>query len=250
MGQRKQIGNIEHKWGFGLAPVKPGVQQRRVEAARTVIATLKKGRVSVLGQLEDLSTVKGLFSRTFKRDQWDWFTVWSQLGFPFHKDARQISAELLALRRAIHGADERGAQMAAESLAEQDLAAVLANFIDRKDTREPGHGFVYVLSTREMPTLLKIGFTDRDVPTRVREINSATGVIVPFGARGAWMVPSARDVEAEIHARLAQFRVRRDREFFNMDFAVAAKVINDYVDEVATCRTGDAGGQALGAGAG
>jgi hypothetical protein len=117
MGQGKQIGNIEQKWGFGLAPVKPAVQQKRVESARTVIATLDKGRVSALGRLEDLSTVKGLFSRTFKRDQWDWFTVWSQLGFPFHKDARQIAAELLALRRAIHGADERGAQMAAEALA-------------------------------------------------------------------------------------------------------------------------------------
>lgn len=71
MGQGKQIGNIEQKWGFGLAPVKPAVQQKRVESARTVIATLDKGRVSALGRLEDLSTVKGLFSRTFKRDQWD-----------------------------------------------------------------------------------------------------------------------------------------------------------------------------------
>lgn len=228
----KPISSIEQKWGFGLAPIKQAVQRNRVEAAHTVLATLDKGSVSALGRLDDLSTVKGLFSRTFKRDQWDWFTVWSQLDFPFRLDAREIAVTLLALRRAIQECDSADLERAKEVLARQNLGETLKNFIAGKESRKPGHGFIYVLSTREMPSLLKIGFTDRDVATRAREINSATGVIIPFGVRAAWLVPEARSVEAEVHARLAQFRLRKDREFFDMDFAVAAKVISDYVAEL------------------
>jgi hypothetical protein len=73
---------IEQKWGFGMAPIKPAVQKERGEAARTVLSTLAEGRHAALGRLDDLSTVKGLFTRTYKQDQWDWFTVWEQLGFP------------------------------------------------------------------------------------------------------------------------------------------------------------------------
>ena len=243
MGQGKPVGSIEQKWGFGLAPIKPAVQRGRIVAAGTVVAAIEGMRVPELGRLDDLSIIKGLFSRTFECDQWDWFTVWGQLGFPVHRDARVIAAELLVLRRALQRADGQAVRQAVNALTRRDLGNLLAGFIDGKATRKPGHGFIYVLSTREMPTLLKIGFTDRDVATRAREINSATGVIVPFGARAAWLVPSAREVEGEIHARLAPFRVRRDREFFNMDFAVAAKVISHYVAEVSAPRAGGQDGR-------
>ncbi len=232
MAPEKQIGSIEQKWGFGLAPIKPAIQLQRIEAANTVIATLSKGRTAALGRLDDLSTVKGLFSRTFKRDQWDWFTVWSQLGFPFHRDAREVSAALLNLRRAIHGCDQAGVEQATAALSHRGLASTLELFIEGKQALKPGHGFIYILSTREAPMLLKIGFTDRDVATRAQEINRATGVIVPYGARAAWTVPNARAVEAEVHSRLVQYRLRKDREFFHMDFSVAAKIIGDYVDEL------------------
>jgi hypothetical protein len=77
----RQPRRIEQKWGFGMAPIKTAVQKERVEAARTVLSTLAGGRHAALGRLDDLSTVKGLFTRTYKQDQWDWFTVWEQLGF-------------------------------------------------------------------------------------------------------------------------------------------------------------------------
>ncbi|MFG2950452.1 GIY-YIG nuclease family protein [Streptomyces adustus] len=48
-------------------------------------------------------------------------------------------------------------------------------------------------------------------------------------ARGAWTVPQARRVEAELHARLADFRVRKDREFFRMEFRDVARLIEAYV---------------------
>ncbi len=62
---------VEQKWGFGIAPIKPHVQAERIRAAHTTLATLTKGRTAALGQLDDLSVVKGLFTRTCKKDQWD-----------------------------------------------------------------------------------------------------------------------------------------------------------------------------------
>ncbi|WP_338932707.1 GIY-YIG nuclease family protein [Streptomyces netropsis] len=230
MDPTQRIRRIEQKWGFGMAPVKSAVQRERVEAVRTVLATLEQGRHAALGRLDDLSTVKGLYTRTFKKDQWDWFTVWSQLGFPAYQVARQVSGSLLRLRRCIRDCDAPGTAQATAALIAHDAPGTLDRFVSGMPERKSDHGFIYVLSTREMPRMLKIGYTDRDVVTRAREINSSTGVAVPYGARGAWMVPHARHVEAEVHARLSEFRVRKDREFFHMDFGDAAVIIDAYVE--------------------
>ncbi|MFG3525608.1 GIY-YIG nuclease family protein [Streptomyces sp. NPDC047917] len=220
---------VEQKWGFGMAPIKPPVQTERVRAAHTTLATLTKGRTAALGRLDDLSVIKGLFTRTYKKDQWDWFTVWSQLGFPAHRAARTVSGDLLALRRAIQDCETITTSRLISSLGSQGLVDTLQRYIDGTPLRRPGHGFIYVLSTREMPGILKVGYTDRDVATRAREINSSTGVPIPYGARGAWMVPHARHVESEVHALLAEYRLRKDREFFRMDFGQAAGLIDAYV---------------------
>ncbi len=91
-----------------------------------------------------------------------------------------------------------------------------------------GPGFVHVLSTRENPDLLKIGCTGRDPLTRAEEINSATGVMVPWDVRSAWTVADARRVEADVHALFAAYLVRKDREFFHLPFSEAARIVDGY----------------------
>ncbi len=219
---------IEQKWGFGLAPVKPDVQRGRVEAARTVLATIAQGHLAALGRLDDLSTVKGLFTRTYKKDQWDWFTVSAQLGYPSLKEARQTSGTLHHLRQCIRDANWQEATQAAATLESMGTPDRLRDFATGTPAPLAGRGFVYVLSTREAPEMLKIGYTNRDPLTRAKEINSATGVIIPWGVRGAWTVAHAQRVEADVHTLLAGYRVRRDREFFHMPFAEAARIIEGY----------------------
>ncbi len=222
----KPASRIEQKWGFGMAPIKPTVQAERVRAARTVLATIVDGRTAALGRLDGLSVIKGLFTRTYKKDQWDWFTVWSQLGFPPYRIVRGVSSDLLALRRAIQDCDTTATSRLIAALRNGDLVNTLQRFIDGTPLRKPDHGFIYVLSIREMPGILKVGYTERDVATRAREISSSTGVPIPYGARGAWMVPHARHVEGELHALLAEYRLRGDREFLRLDYGQAAAVID------------------------
>jgi len=59
-----------------------------------------------------------------------------------------------------------------------------------------------VLSTREQPDFLKIGMTTRTVEERVREINTATGVLIPFGVRRCWRVMDPSRSEKLIHSAL------------------------------------------------
>ena len=58
---------------------------------------------------------------------------------------------------------------------------------------------MYVLSTREMRDVIKVGMTRRTVDERVREINSATGVAIPYGVRMAIPVKDAQSAEKVVH---------------------------------------------------
>ncbi|MFG2768940.1 GIY-YIG nuclease family protein [Streptomyces sp. NPDC048350] len=225
----QRVKRIEQRWGFGLAPVKPHVQRGRIEAARTVLATVTQGHHAAFGRLDDLSTVKGLFTRTYKKDQWDWFTVSAQLGYPSLKEARQASSTLQHLRLCLRDGDLQAAAKAAAELQVTGFFERLRDFTAGTPPRTDDRGFVYVLSTREAPEMLKIGYTNRDPLTRAKEINSATGVVIPWGVRGAWIVAHAQRVEADVHSLRADYRIRKDREFFHMPFGEAARVIEQYV---------------------
>lgn len=64
---------------------------------------------------------------------------------------------------------------------------------------------------------------------RAGEINSATGVVIPFGIRRCWCVTDPRGAEKLAHEALAEYRMRGDREFFRVDFPTAAALIQDTI---------------------
>jgi len=82
-------------------------------------------------------------------------------------------------------------------------------------------GIVYVLSNPAMPGLLKIGMTTRTMPERLRELNSATGVPVPYRVEAVVEAADARAIEQETHRILLRHRVNDRREFFRTDLRTA-----------------------------
>lgn len=221
---------VEQKWGFGMAPVKLPTQLQRERAVAATHNLLFDRKVED-GLPEQLSEVKGLFSRAHRQDQWDWFTVWTQLGRPGRNASRQAAGGLAGLRRAVVAGDLDHVEDACRRLEGLRTGAYLDTFLNGGATASGGVGYLYVLSTREQPSLLKIGYTDRTVEERVREINASTGVAVPFGVRAVWAVREARTLEGQVHEALAPFRVRNDREFFDLDFYEAFDAIMDLVAE-------------------
>lgn len=76
------------------------------------------------------------------------------------------------------------------------------------------YGFVYVLRNECMPGIYKIGMTDRAPSQRAEELSNATAAPIPFDVVCFAEVNEAVRVEREMHARLSEFRVSQNREFF------------------------------------
>jgi hypothetical protein len=217
---------VRHKWGFGMSKPKPQTEVERHSAAMVVLKTLAARELpqSDTETLNAFSIVKGMFTRIVKEDQWDWFTVLGQLGYPSRSITRTISNELAQMRTAIRDGDRNGFQTAQLNLIRLPTRQCLRLFLgELVHMDEPGAGWLYILSNREMPNLLKVGMTTRTVEERVDEINRATGVPIPFGVWRCWRVSKPAEVERLSHASLAEFRLRGDREFFRVDVTEATR---------------------------
>lgn len=64
MSSLQDMGRIHQKWGFGMAPIKPAVQQSRLEAAQTVRAVLEGARYTTMEQLEHILMRNSMVSRS------------------------------------------------------------------------------------------------------------------------------------------------------------------------------------------
>jgi len=88
----------------------------------------------------------------------------------------------------------------------------------------PEWGYVYVLSNKAMPGLLKIGFTDRHPKVRAKELRT-TGVPEPFEVEFAVRDDFARRIEAQAHRLMEEERIRMDREFARMEIPAAVSLV-------------------------
>jgi hypothetical protein len=220
---------IFEKWGFGMAPVKPSIQKERIAAVAYISDVMETSHQPSAEQpeLNHMSIVKGLFSRVSRQDQWDWFTVMGQLGYPSAGLSKIIACRIAELRSAVGASDEGAMEEARSNLGRFPVRRCLSVFLGRGQIiDEPGAGWLYILSTREFKDLLKIGMTMRSVEERVREINTATGVAIPFGVRRCWRVIDPSRAERLVHNALADYRIRKDREFFRLDFRIATPIIS------------------------
>lgn len=68
-----------------------------------------------------------------------------------------------------------------------------------------------------MPGLVKIGFTDSDVESRMTDLSRASGVPLPFECYFAAEVVDATKLEKTLHQLFAEMRVNPKREFFKID---------------------------------
>jgi hypothetical protein len=225
---------VYEKWGFGLAPPKPATERSRQTSAALVLELLE-GLESLPASediLDAISEIKGLFNRVVRQDQWDWFSVARQLGYPSARISQVIALYLGNLRTALRDRDMQLAMELRSTVKRLPTRRCLNVFLGQAEIADvPGAGWVYILSTREIPDLLKIGQTTRSVEDRIREINRATGVAIPFGVRCCWRVSDPLKAENVIHSALHHWRIRGDREFFRIDFSDAKRCITDELEK-------------------
>lgn len=92
--------------------------------------------------------------------------------------------------------------------------------MSEKDTA----GYIYVLRNREMPGLVKIGHTTRDVEKRASELSSHESVPVAFEVVSQHYSKWSHSTERLVHRELRRYRVSRSREFFQLPDDVATEV--------------------------
>ncbi len=229
MENRKPIA----KWGFGMAPISSIMRERYDKAVQSVfdfiLENTKLGSVNP----EDISELKGMFNRCVREDQWDWFSVHAELGNPSKRDMRGIVNGLKNLRKHAIAQDDSSAKDTVRQLIKSGILNCLSCYQGEcsQFEEESVHGWIYVLSTRESPNTLKIGMTTRSVSQRVKEINSATGMLYPLSARAVYRVKNAMAAESDIFQALARYRIRSDREFFDIPFEKATRVIREYINK-------------------
>jgi T5orf172 domain len=82
-------------------------------------------------------------------------------------------------------------------------------------------GWIYVITNKAMPQVVKVGFSTKDPELRARELDS-TGVPHPYVVAYDVLVHGPRDAEKRVHERLSH--VRDGKEWFkcSVDAAIAA----------------------------
>ena len=220
--------------GFRYAPPKAKTERSRDVACTNFLEVLCSKQLPNLDEhvLEAVSIVKGLFNRIVREDQCDWFTVSGQLGYPSRRISAVIAKELTSFRFAIKSQNALAFWNAQSNLCRLTTRRCLSVFLrDTTIADESNAGWIYVLSTRELPDLLKIGMTTRSVVQRAHEINSATGVALPFGVQRCWRGYDPAKAEKQVHESHQEFRLRDDREFFRISFHTAVKYIDAVIHE-------------------
>lgn len=86
-------------------------------------------------------------------------------------------------------------------------------------------GYIYILTNEYVPTLVKIGYTNRDPLTRANELSSTTGVPGKWVIVKYWYVQDPEAWERKLFSELSSFR--ETGEFFNLDSSLAEKLVFD-----------------------
>lgn len=219
------------KWGFGASPLKPKTKEK-YEHSLNVVKNFFLDTSQSLNEelLICISTVKGLFNRCIRQDQWDWFTVSMYFDYPEKHEMNFIVSLLTGIRNELKALNILAAEVKIKAILKTNFIIYVDNFLSF-DIMEDTDDYIYILSRKSQKELLKIGMTTRNVIKRCNEINSATGVVYPFSPRCVYRVKDARKAEHKVHEALNEYRIRSDREFFNVNYAYACKSIEKVLGE-------------------
>ena len=113
-----------------MAPISSRMRARYDDAVQTGLDLVEGNLPPEDADLDHLSELKGMFNRCLRRDQWDWFTVHTELGRPEQKPMQQIVGALVSLRRAIKDDDTESVRRFKVQLNRSSFLACLYAYQD------------------------------------------------------------------------------------------------------------------------
>ena len=88
-----------------------------------------------------------------------------------------------------------------------------------------GDQSVYILESKAMPEMIKIGYTKGDPIDRANTLSKSTGVPTPFNVVYSYNCFNGERIEKAVHKHFRKNRVSAKREFFFVSIEDAIKII-------------------------
>lgn len=85
---------------------------------------------------------------------------------------------------------------------------------------------VYILTNKSYPNVYKVGWTSLQADERADQLSSETGVLYPFKVVFEKKFKDAEKIEKKIHKKFNSFRVRKNKEYFEIDLETLKDFIN------------------------
>lgn len=85
-------------------------------------------------------------------------------------------------------------------------------------------GWVYIITTKAMPDLVKVGFSTKDPELRALELNH-TGNPYPYEVKYDVLVNEPRNIEQTVHTLLKEYHT--NKEWFNCSIDIAISAIRE-----------------------
>lgn len=93
-------------------------------------------------------------------------------------------------------------------------------------------GSLYVMRSGMHPKdVYKVGYTSKTSDERATGLESTSGQPDQFQVIQEWLVKEPRVIEAEVHRRLAAYRLNKSREFFRLKYRQIRECIEDVIDQ-------------------
>ena len=90
-------------------------------------------------------------------------------------------------------------------------------------------GYIYALKNESLKGMLKVGYTTRSIPERVRELSHSPSIPTPYKCVYYAKVRYAANYETQVHVRLQSRKV--GKEFFRLTAEEAQIIIRQVVGE-------------------
>lgn len=143
--------------------------------------------------------------------------------------------QFLELYEDISARDVRDARYVVLTPKEGDrLKSNVTYYTDRRRSKytstegnPDGREWVYVLSHPQEENLLKIGYTSKDPNTRIKEINSQTGVVGEYKLVYLYKTINGQALEREVHSFLKEKRIHPRKEHFELTRDQAVQIIKE-----------------------
>lgn len=196
------------KFGYGLAPILHDwdVRIKAVESILEIIDGDKRAQKDN-DTAAAFSTVKGLFSRVYVNDCYDWFTVSKMLAYPSHDLAKDIAMSLGRYRGALLAGNEDIMKAEYAALQEMPVADMLANYLDMAvHGKHPidEKGFASILWSSDKPDHFFINATFHDVDEQLKFVQKRFPGNAPYGVLAAYLIEDAQEVNALLREGLEQ----------------------------------------------